>query len=34
VGDAYTQLEFKREGDSTLVNVVGKRGNLEVQVVY
>lgn len=34
VGDAYTQLEFQREGDSTLVNVVGKRGDLEVHVVY
>jgi glycogen debranching enzyme len=34
VGDAYTELEFRREGDSTLVNVVGKRGDLEVQVVY
>ncbi len=34
VGDAFTQLEFVREGDSTLVNVVGKRGDLEVHVVY
>jgi glycogen debranching enzyme len=34
VGDAYTQLEFKREGESTLVNVVDKRGNLEVNIVY
>ncbi|HTY90391.1 MAG TPA: amylo-alpha-1,6-glucosidase [Methanocella sp.] len=34
VGDAYTELEFKREGESTLVNVVGKRGNLEVNIVY
>ncbi len=34
VGDAHTELEFKREGDSTLVNVVGKRGDLEVHVVY
>ena len=34
VGDAYTELEFKREGESTLVNVVGKRGSLEVNIVY
>jgi glycogen debranching enzyme len=34
VGGATTQLEFRREGDSTLVNVVGKRGGLEVRVVY
>jgi glycogen debranching enzyme len=34
VGKAYTHLEFQRVGESTLVNVVGKRGNLEVQVVY
>ncbi|AFD00299.1 Putative glycogen debranching enzyme [Methanocella conradii HZ254] len=34
VGEAYTHLEFKRVGDSTLVNVVGKRGDLEVHVVY
>lgn len=34
VGDAYAQLEFRRDGDSTLVNVLGKRGNLEVRVVY
>jgi glycogen debranching enzyme len=34
VGKAYTQLEFQRVGESTLVNVVGKRGTLEVQIVY
>jgi glycogen debranching enzyme len=34
VGEAFTQLEFKRDGDSTLVNVVGKRGDLEVHIVY
>ncbi len=34
VGEAYIHLEFKRVGDSTLVNVVGKRGDLEVHVVY
>lgn len=34
VGDAYTQLEFQRVGESTMVNVVGKRGDLEVRVEY
>lgn len=34
VGDAYTQLEFRRVGDSALVNVVGKHGEVEVQVLY
>jgi glycogen debranching enzyme len=34
VGDAHVQLEFRRVGDSTLVNVVGKRGDLEVHIVY
>jgi len=34
VGDASVELEFRRDGDSTLVNVVGKRGDLEVHVVY
>jgi len=34
VGNAFTRLEFKREGESTLVNVVDKRGDLEVNVVY
>ena len=34
VGKAHTQLEFQRAGESTLVNVVGKRGDLEVQIVY
>lgn len=34
VGKAYTQLEFQRVEESTLVNVVGKRGDLEVHVVY
>jgi glycogen debranching enzyme len=34
VGNAHTELEFQRVGESTLVNVVGKRGTLEVQIVY
>lgn len=34
IGKAHTQLEFQRAGESTLVNVVGKRGDLEVQIVY
>lgn len=34
VGNASTKLEFQRAGESTLVNVVEKRGNLEVNVVY
>jgi glycogen debranching enzyme len=34
VGNASTRLEFRRDGDSTLVNVLGKRGDLEVRVVY
>jgi glycogen debranching enzyme len=34
VGNAAAQLEFQRVGDSTLVNVIKKRGNLEVNIVY
>jgi glycogen debranching enzyme len=34
VGNAAAKLEFQRVGDSTLVNVMEKRGNLEVNVVY
>lgn len=34
VGNAAAKLEFQRVGESTLVNVVEKRGNLEVNVVY
>lgn len=34
LGDMATQLEFKREGESTLVNVVSKHGDIEVNVVY
>jgi glycogen debranching enzyme len=34
VGRSAAQLEFRREGESTLVNVIKKRGNLEVNIVY
>ena len=34
VGNASARLEFRRVGESTLVNVVEKRGDLEVDVVY
>ncbi len=34
VGRASAKLEFERVGESTLVNVVEKRGNIEVHVVY
>jgi glycogen debranching enzyme len=34
VGRGRVQLEFRRIGDSTLVNVVEKRGNLQVEVLY
>jgi glycogen debranching enzyme len=34
VGNAAAKLEFQRMGESTLVNVMEKRGNLEVDVVY
>jgi glycogen debranching enzyme len=34
VGTAAAQLEFQRVGESTLVNVIKKRGNLEVDIVY
>jgi glycogen debranching enzyme len=34
VGNESAQLEFQRMGDSTLVNVIKKRGNLEVTIVY
>jgi glycogen debranching enzyme len=34
VGNAAAKLEFQRVGESTLVNVMEKRGNLEVDVVY
>ena len=34
VGNAAAKLEFQRVGGSTLVNVVEKRGELEVNVVY
>ncbi len=34
VGNGHTELEFERIGESTLVNVVQKQGDLEVDVVY
>jgi glycogen debranching enzyme len=34
VGNAAAQLEFQRVGESTLVNVIKKRGNLEVDIIY
>ncbi|WP_424358978.1 glycogen debranching N-terminal domain-containing protein [Methanocella sp. MCL-LM] len=34
VGNAACKLEFRRVGESTLVNVMEKRGQLEVEVVY
>ncbi|OPY30034.1 MAG: Amylo-alpha-1,6-glucosidase [Methanocella sp. PtaU1.Bin125] len=34
VGNAAAKLEFQRMGESTLVNVMEKRGDLEVDVVY
>ena len=34
VGNAACKLEFRRVGESTLVNVMEKRGELEVEVVY
>jgi glycogen debranching enzyme len=34
VGRGKVQLEFRRVGDSTLVNVVEKRGDLAVEILY
>lgn len=34
VGDTLTELEFRRVGESTLVNVVDKHGELDVYVIY
>ncbi len=34
VGTAAAHLEFERVGESTLVNVIKKRGNLEVDIIY
>jgi glycogen debranching enzyme len=34
VGNGAAKLEFQRVGESTLVNVMEKRGNLEVDIVY
>ncbi len=34
VGNGKVQLEFRRIGESTLVNVVEKRGDLTVEVLY
>ncbi len=34
IGNGAAKLEFQRVGESTLVNVMEKRGNLEVDIVY
>jgi glycogen debranching enzyme len=34
LGNTSADIEFRRVGDSTLVNVMEKRGSLEVNVVY